>query len=896
MRRLHVRRDRIGVPLLALFGQCLMAQNAAPADDPAIHQPRGTVTAVRVTDPPTLDGRLTEEAWLLAPPATTFTQSDPDEGQPATERTEVRVLFDDEAVYVGARLFDTDAARIVRRMAKRDEDPDADRLTVYLDPMHDHQTGMFFRVSASGVQKDAVVFNDTWDDASWDAVWQSAVSADAESWSVEYRIPLSQLRFQQGEHAVWGFNVARYVQRKNETDWLEQSPKSQNGLASRMAHLVGLDGLRPRRNAQVLPYVASRAEFIGDGNSGPFNDGSRLFGAGGVDMKFGLTSSVTLDATINPDFGQVEVDPAVVNLTAFEVFFEERRPFFVEGAQIFNNYGRSGANNYWGFNSSDPNIFYSRRIGRAPQRQASGDYIDAPPATTILSAAKVTGRSRGGWSLGLLDALTDREMARTSTARQFGTTTTEPATNYLVARLQRDIGRRAGVGMIATSTSRRFDDEAIARMLPEQATVVGGDGYWFFSGARDWVVNGRMAVSRLSGTPAAMTRMQTLVQHAFQRPDASHVSLDPARGSLTGFTGRLNLNRNSGLWQVNASLWGVSPGFDSNDLGFLTTADRAGAHVVMMRRKVIPDRWTRSRSFWISKWWTWNFGREVQGDGITGNAFFTFHNWWTASGGGSLRRRVLDDRLTRGGVSAESPGGGGWNGTVNSDARRALSVQVNANGNWHEAGGWSRMATVTLNIKPSSMFAFTIGPQLMRTFVTAQYITSVTDDTAAATGGRRDVFGLLDQTQLMMTLRANAILTPRVSIQVFAQPLLSAGDYFAFRELAQPRTYDFLEYGQSGSTLTYQPLLRRYTADPDGSGAAPPLSFDDPDFNLKSLRINSVFRWEFRPGSTFFAVWTRQQQDSTYPGTFNAGRDLRTLVGARTDDVVMVKLAYWLGR
>jgi hypothetical protein len=276
--------------------------------------------------------------------------------------------------------------------------------------------------------------------------------------------------------------------------------------------------------------------------------------------------------------------------------------------------------------------------------------------------------------------------------------------------------------------------------------------------------------------------------------------------------------------------------------------------------------------------------------------FFTFHNWWTAFGGGSLRRRALDDRLTRGGVSAEAPGGGGWNGGMTTDPRLAVSLQASASGTWHTAGGWNRVASVTLNLKPSSMFAFAIGPQLTRTLITAQYIKSVDDETATATGGRRDVFGLLDQTQLMMTLRANAILTPRVSIQVFAQPLLSAGDYFDFRELAGPRTYDFLQYGEAGSTLTHQAALRRYTADPDGDGPAPELSFDDPDFNLKSLRINSVLRWEFRPGSTFYAVWTRQQQDAAYPGSFSARRDLRTLAAARSDDVVMVKFTYWLGR
>jgi hypothetical protein len=875
----------------------VMAQSAAAhGEDQALHQPHGTVTAARTPRPPSVDGRLSEEMWVVATPAADFTQTDPDEGQPATESTEVRVLFDDDALYVGVRLYDAHPDAIVRRLAKRDEDPDGDRVTVYLDPMHDHLTGAFFRVSASGVQKDAAVFNDTWDDTSWDAVWQSAVSIDELSWSVEIRIPLSQLRFQQADRAVWGINVARYLQRKNETTWLERVPKTQNGLASRMAHLVGLDGIARHRRLQMLPYAAARAEFIGGPNTlSPFNDGARPFGAGGIDMKWGISSNVTLDATMNPDFGQVEVDPAVVNLTAFEVFFEERRPFFLEGAQIFQNFGRGGANNYWGFNSSDPNLFYSRRIGRAPQRQASGDFVDAPTGTTIVAAAKVTGKTRSGWSIGLLDAMTDAELARTSSGGVLGRMAVEPRTNYTVLRLQRDIGRRAGLGVIATSVARQLETAPLAAFLPKQATVVGADAYWFLGPGREWVVNGRLAVSRISGTAEAMTRAQTLVQRSLQRPDAPHVSFDPTRTSLSGFTGRVNLNRNAGLWQVNAALWGVSPGFESNDLGFLTTGDRAGAHAVVMRRKVIPDRFSRSRSLWIAKWWTWNFGRELQSDGVTANAFVTFRNWWTLSGGGSWRRRAFDDRLTRGGVSAVAPGGGGWTANMSTDARRPVSVQVATNGRWDESGAWNRVLGATVSLKPVPQLVFTIGPQLTRGYTTAQYIRSLTDSAATETFGRRDLFGLLDQTQLSITLRASIVVTPRVSLQVFAQPLLSAGRYAGFRELARPRTFDFVEYGTSTTMLAYDPSSRRYEVDPDGPGAATPFGFADPDFNLKSLRVNSVFRWDLRPGSAFYAVWTRQQQDAVRPGAFDLGRDLGSLFSAPGDDVVMVKIAYWFG-
>jgi hypothetical protein len=864
----------------------------------SVHQPHGAVHAVRTSTPPVVDGRLSEESWLLAEPASGFTQTDPDEGQPASERTELRVLYDDEALYIGVRLFDAEPSAIVRRLVKRDEDVDADRVTVYLDPMHDHFTGAYFRVSAAGVQKDAAVFNDSWDDSSWDAVWNSAVSTDAQGWNVEMRIPLSQLRYQHDEPAVWGINVARYVQRKNETAWLEAVPKSQSGLASRMAHLDGLDGIQARRHLQALPYVASRAEFIGGaGAANPFNDGSRLLGAGGIDMKWGLSSNMTLDATINPDFGQVEVDPAVVNLTAFETFFEERRPFFLEGAQTFQNVGRLGANNNWGFNSSDPNIFYSRRIGRSPQFAASGDFIDAPVATTILGAAKLTGTTRGGWTVGLLDAVTDREFARTSTASAIGRTETEPRTNYLVARLKREIGRRAGIGVIATSVSRQIDTGAIRTMLPRQATVAGADGYWFLSSARDWVVNGRLVASRISGDAGAIAREQQLAQRYYQRPDAGYVRLDTARTSLSGFTGRTNLNRNNGLWQMNASLWGVSPGFESNDLGFLNVSDRAGAHLVLMRRKVSPGRIVRSGNVWVAKWYTWNFGRQIQGDGVNTNSFATLRNYWTVSGGGSLRRRAQDDRLTRGGVSATAPAGGSWSASINTDPRRAFSVQTSGNGSWNESGGWNRTGLVTLTLKPSSQLSFVVGPQLTRSLTTAQYITSVTDQTATSTLGRRDVFGVLDQTQWSMTLRANAVLSPRVSLQLYAQPLLSAGAYRGYRELAKPRSYSFLDYAASASALiAYDGTARRYLVDPDRSGPGAPFTFDNPDFNVKSLRVNGVFRWEFRPGSTFYAVWTRQQTDNSRPGESSLGRDTGALLSSAGDDVILVKFAYWFAR
>ncbi|HKN58996.1 MAG TPA: DUF5916 domain-containing protein, partial [Gemmatimonadaceae bacterium] len=340
----------------------------------SLHEPHATVTAVRTSTPPVIDGRLNEETWSQATPASDFTQHDPNDGQPATERTEVRVLYDDDAVYVGVRMFDSDAAHISRRLTNRDDSPDADSVAILFDPRHDHLTGAEFIVSAAGVQRDSIISNDTREDSSWDAVWGSAVSIDDQGWTAEFRIPLSQLRFTAADHQTWGFNVSRFIRRKNETDWLENVPKKDSGLAARMAHLVGFDLVRPGRHLEIVPYTATRGEFIAPDKPGnPFNDGSRVIGSTGLDLKARVSSSMTLDVTINPDFGQAEVDPAVVNLSAFETFFEEKRRFFIEGAEIFNSFGQGGSNNFFGFNTSDPMIFYSRRIGRAPEGMSTGD-------------------------------------------------------------------------------------------------------------------------------------------------------------------------------------------------------------------------------------------------------------------------------------------------------------------------------------------------------------------------------------------------------------------------------------------------------------------------------------------------------------------------------------------
>ncbi|PYQ38018.1 MAG: hypothetical protein DMF77_25250 [Acidobacteria bacterium] len=411
--------------------------------------------AARATVPISVDGRLGEDEWSRAPVAAGFVQREPNEGAAATEATELRLLYDDAALYVGVRLHDSEPGRIVRQLSRRDDVAEADSFSIFLDPHHDHLTGVEFQVSAAGVQRDAVIYDDNFESDAWDAVWQSAVTVDAQGWVVEMRIPFSQLRFPATFRPTWGVNARRIVRRKSEVSWLALVPSSESGLASRMAHLEGIRGIPPARHLELLPYASVREEYIAPARPGnPFNDGSRPFGGVGLDVKYGLTSNMTMAAAINPDFGQVEVDPAVVNLTAYETFFDEKRPFFTEGAQVFSHFARSGASDYTTFFYPEPQLFYSRRIGRAPQGRAVGDYVDTPASTTILGAAKLTGRTSGGWTVGVVEAVTGRESARISNGLLSSRVEVEPLTNYFVGRAERELGPRAGVGVLATAVDR----------------------------------------------------------------------------------------------------------------------------------------------------------------------------------------------------------------------------------------------------------------------------------------------------------------------------------------------------------------------------------------------------------------------------------------------------------
>ena len=876
--------------LLAAAGLLAAASPRASAAPHPSPTPPPAVEALRAPGPIVIDGRLDEAAWADAVVFDRFVQRDPEEGEPPSERTELRLVYDDDALYVGARLHDREPALVGRRLSRRDEPADGDRFALFLDPRGDRLTGVRLEVSAAGVQRDDIIFNDTWTDRSWDAVWESAALIDAGGWTVEMRVPFSELRFQPGDTQAWGINAARFIQRLNESDWLAPVPKKESGLASRMATLVGIRGVRPKTPLVLVPYAAGGVETGPVAQGDPFHDAASAFGGAGLDLRRKIGGSFALDATVNPDFGQVEVDPAVVNLTDYETFFPEKRPFFVEGAQIFDNFGRNGANNYYGFLRSEPDLFYSRRIGRAPQGEPAAAFVEAPRATTILGALKFSGKTASGWSLGLLESVTGREQARWADAGAQGRQEVEPLTSYFVARAQRDL-RRAGFGFLLTAVNRDLREPQLAAQLSRSAFVGGVDGYAFLDGQRDWVVSGRLAASEVAGSREAMAVAQLGSVRYYQRPDRGRARFDPARESLSGWTGSLDLNRQSGSLRLNAATWATSPGFESNDLGFNPRSDRWGGHVALQLLKPEPDALTRFRSLTVAKSFSWNFDGLKQGDAVNVFGRALLRNYWDLGLNGSFRWRGFDDHQTRGGPAmrtGENWYGGLWAGT---DARRPLVARLEAGHSRTEYGSRHWEGRASLELRPSPALSLSLGPSLLRAHRVAQWVASLEDPALAADLRGHYVFAGFEQRELALTLRLSWIFSPRLSLQLFSQPLVSRGDYQGFKELAQARSFEFLGYGPEA--IGYDAASATYTVEPGrGSG---PFSFADPDFNYKSLRVNMVLRWEWRPGSALYAVWSQAREDTASPDTAALGRNLDALLASPATNVVEVKATFRLG-
>lgn len=863
-------------------------------------------SALRITDGPSIDGTLDEEFWARATPITSLTQTEPNEGAPVSEPTDIRIAYDDSNLYVGARLTDRGEIRTV--LARRDAGMgDSDSFMMTIDSYHDHQTAYLFGTNPSGTRTDMLVTGDGHDN-SWDPVWDVATSHDDEGWTAEMRIPFSQLRFRPDVAQRWGIQFTRRIQRNQEQANFAFTPRLERGGVQSFGHLDGIREIQSARKLELLPYVTGRAEFVqrpkldGGFQTEGFRDDSEAFTGAGLDLKYRITSNLTFDATVNPDFGQVEVDPAVINLTAFETRYQERRPFFVEGAEIFR-FGQGGPT---GSTGRPAEVLYSRRIGRSPQGSAPANALlaDEPSATTILGAAKLTGKVGAGWSIGFLDAVTASEKAHyldpSGIARDIAV---EPAANYLVARARRDTNRGGTrLGAVFTAVNRDFGSEFLRGRLHTAAYTTGVDLIHEWDD-RTWRLSSSLSPSYVTGDPAAILRTQQTSTRYFQRPDADHLEVDSTATSLAGYYAMMELNKQAGTWTGRLGLGATSPGYEVNDIGFQSYADRLIVDTHFQYADLEPGRYLREWNFGGGPDNIWNYDGQHVLSNINLQANLQWNNYWRTGFRVEITPEVYDDRLTRGGPISRSPSGLLSRFNFSTDSRSPHSLNGSISYFSDEAGSWSRNLNTSVSFRPRENWSISAGPEYSRSYSTAQYVTTLIDPRATNTFGRRYLFAGLDQTTFGIDTRVNVTFSPTLSFEMYAQPFISSGEYATPQQLSAPGVFDFQVFGEDVGTATLGED-GFWTIDPVGSDPANAFRIRDRDFTFRSLLGNAVLRWEWRPGSTLYLVWQQSREETLTgldgrPGAAPIGqldwtRDARELFGIRPNNVFAIKLNYWL--
>ncbi|MDE2727558.1 MAG: DUF5916 domain-containing protein [Gemmatimonadota bacterium] len=890
-------------PVFALVVSCTLSTGTVIAQSDAGNPTVPAMEAAQRTGQISIDGRLDEAAWAAAVPATRFVQREPVEGAEPGEDTEVRVLYDDGAIYIGARMYDDHPDQIGRQLVRRDERGAFDLFSVSVDPNNDRLTGYQFRVSAAGAQRDAYLYDDVRQDDAWDAVWESGVSIDDQGWVAEMRIPLSQIRYEpRNEPQTWGMNFTRRRLAANESIDFALQSRQRHGRVSVLGRLNGLVLPSGASRLEIRPYVLGSARTAQAEQGNPFFDGSDFSGRGGFGLRYGLSPSYHLILTVNPDFGQVEVDPAVINLSAFETFFREQRPFFVLDAQEFE-FGLSGRDE----------LYYSRRIGRQPRGGTpdDADFADIPTETSILGAAKITGRSPGGVSIGALAAVTGRESGKAHSIsdgriREF---TVEPRAEFGVFRIRKDYRNGASqVGAVGSLVHRALPDDGAFDYLTSEAFSGGVDFEHNWGGARsrDWAVYGYLAGSRVQGSQEALTRIQRSSNHYFQRPDATRLAVDSTATSMNGYNWRLQFaRRDAEHWTGAVWFAEITPGFEVNDLGFSRSNARLDGGARIEYQNITPGRFFRNYdiSFFtfynfrheaLDDPWTWSSWRNNYKNGrFWAGADFELNNNWDVFLGSSYAPTQFSDTRTRGGPVMEDPGSYSFDIGIGTDGRKRISLETELDYENYQRGGHEWGAEVEATIRPTPNWELEVSPNFSWERNAAQYVTQTDAVAYAPTYGSRYVFSELERRSFSLETRLNVAFSPDLTLQLYAQPLLSSGDYLNYKQLLQASSFDF-DVLDEGTRSFIDPTDGYRYLDFDGDGM-PDINFSDRDFNIQSLRMNVVLRWEYRPGSRVFLVWQQTRSERDENGALDIGRDFGNLFGGESENIFIVKFNYWFG-
>ena len=840
-----------------------------------------TYRATRTVSPPAIDGVPDDECWSTAGDwSENFVQQRPNEGQQATENTNIKILYDDHNVYVTIRCFDSESDKINRWLSPRDQ-ISGDVVAIIFDSYNDRRTGFSFGLTAGGTKIDFLCFNSTSDDYSWNAVWDGKVSHDTKGWYAEFRIPLSQLRYSDaGGEQEWGFTAVRYIDRKAEQSYLHLIPQQNSGFVYSLSRLEGISGLPKSRRIELTPYTTSKLQLSQKEEVNPFSKSSDLRFGAGLDGKVGLTSDFTLDFSINPDFGQVEADPSTINLTAFETYYEEKRPFFLEGKNIFNNLGES--------------LFYSRRIGSStlwnPGNQ-EGRYISEPKETTIISAIKVSGKTKNGLAVGLLNSLTAKGKTKINDSGREYSMTSQPFTSYSVGRLQQDFKKgNTVIGAVLTSTNRSIkEDHLIGLVGNAYSGAIDFEQYFF---KRDYFIKGIVQYSRVEGDKEAITNLQTSPVHFYQREGVTHLGVDSSRTNLTGNAGRIILGKrgqNAKIISEQRFYW-ASPGFDINNIGYLQKADYKGLNGFIGYYETKPKNIFNRYFFDIFYTFETDYSNKPIFGRIGSESELFFKNKYYAFFCAFYDVKQIETSMLRGGPPVDVNPRWGTDLMIDTDGSKRVAGSF-YHGTVLGSKRYAQFANATIRYRPIPKLS--ISTRVNYTYWNKQleYVGKPESDN----GGNKQIYlmGALKQEIIGLTMRVEYIVTPELSIQFYGNPFISTGKYSDFKRATNTmdKNYDNRFYLLQQDELVYNTSDNKYFARETATNYG--YTFDNPDFSFREFRFNLVARWEYRPNSILYLVWAqdRSGRESEYIPSFS--QNTKALFNYYPGNVLMIKLNYW---
>ena len=838
---------------------------------------------------PTINGILEDEAWNLVDWAGDYIEWQPDENTPPSHQTKFKILYDSKNLYIGVRCYDDEPDKIVKRLSRRDGF-DGDWVEFNIDSYFDKRTAFSFTITAAGVKGDEFISNNgnNWD-SSWNPIWYAKSHVDDEGWTAELRIPLSQLKFGSAEEQVWGFQSTRRFFRDEERSLWQRKPVDQPGWVSEFGELHGLKSIEPQKQLEIQPYTVTNTETYEAEENNPFRDGSENNLTVGLDAKIGITNDLTLDLTVNPDFGQVDADPSAIALDGFQIFFQERRPFFVENKNIFDfSVSQSQAGNTFG---SD-NIFYSRRIGRSPQgypNTSDGEFVNQPDNTPIIGAAKFSGKTKDGWAIGVLESVTAQ---RTATILNGNGDTrdemVEPLTNYFVGRLQKDFNERNSyIGGIVTATNRESLPEQLNFL--HEAAYTGGLDFKHQWANRDWYVGGNITLSHVRGSQEAITNTQESITHLFGRVGADHVAVDTTRTSLTGTGGNVQIGKiGNGHWRFESGATWRSPELELNDIGFQRQADDVRHYTWIGYQTLKPDSTFRRVGINYNHWSAWDFQGNHNYMQFNTNSWQNWKGNWNTNIGFNFAPIEYSNFALRGGPRLrQSPWMSFWN-SINTDNRKKMRFSFFHNGRkaldnsiktYYIEGGFV--------YQPINALRISAFPSLQINNDQLQFINNFDD----VNGSPRYLNGEIDQRTLSMSIRLNYTINPNLTIQYWGQPFISRGRYSNFKHITDPVAKTFVDRFVQYTSEQTELSEGTYTIDEDLDGITD-FSFDNPDFSFVQFRSNLVIRWEYIPGSEIFLVWSQDVSRNGDPtnGLLTSLGD--NIFGQKPRNIFLLKATY----